>query len=192
MMPVLPSLLAEIDDLGQVIFVIVALVVGFIQWVIKVLREKAEAAERRRHVPSLQEQEAQRRAWAEQARHEASTPEQPDATGSGWRDLLGEFRKAMEEAQSPPVPPPLPMPARPAAAPAAAHTAIARPAPPLPVIAPRSVPEIQALPTVTLSQRQPHRYTALLHTMDGYRQAFVLREIIGPPRGLHSYEGPDD
>ena len=40
----LPLLAAA--DIGQAVIVIVALVVGFIQWLIKLMKEKAEVAER--------------------------------------------------------------------------------------------------------------------------------------------------
>lgn len=197
----LTPLLAE-ADIGQVIFIIVFLVVGFIQWLIKTMKEKAEAAERARRVPTQQEAEARRHAWEQQT--EPVTPPAPSPTstqpiGGAVGDLLGEFRKAMQEAQRPPVPqhapPPLPQaPPRAVRAPvpveprreraeSAVVMAEAQAASSVPVVV-RHVP--------VNSHRRPHPFTALLHTQEGYRQAFVLREVIGPPRALHDFGGPED
>ncbi len=184
-------MLAE-SDLGQVIFIIIFLLVGFVQWVIKVIKEKAATAERNRHVPTQAEVDARRSTWEQQTRPEPTAPR-----GDGLGDLLGEFRKAMENASHPPAPPPLPTTpprSRHASREDAVHTHTHTHAAPA-----AAAMESQALPGITLhsgslaaSRRRPHPLTALLHTPEGYRQAFVLREVLGPPRGLREYHGPED
>lgn len=184
-------MLADVD-IGQVIFVIVFLVVGFIQWVIKVLKEKAESAGRTRHVPTQEEERARREVWEQQTRPVPPTePEPPASIGGTLGDLLGEFRKAMEEAQRPSAPPPLPeMP----------HRSLPSP-PPLetrPVHVAENAPSTDTGPSVVTTlqpiraARRPHPFTSLLHTPEGYRQAFVLREVLGPPRAFLEHRGPDD
>ncbi len=80
-------------DIGQVVFVIVAMVVAFINWVSKVLKEKAEAAERARRVPTPEEAEARRRAWQQQTRPSAPPPMDSPRGGTALDDLLGELRR---------------------------------------------------------------------------------------------------
>jgi hypothetical protein len=178
-------------DIGQVIFVIVFLVVAFIQWLIKLIKEKAEAATRSQQMPSEEEAEARRRAWQEQTRpvEPASTPHQRPS-GGGLGDLLGEVRKAIEQAVEPKAPPPLPRPP-------VVVSAAPKPLAPTPATIPAAMTAadramvlapIQSL----LIKKQPHPLTRLLYTPEGYRQAFVLREVLGPPRALQEYRGPED
>ena len=184
-MMTLPTPMLAEADFGQVIFVIVFLLVGFIQWVIKVIKEKAEAAERARRVPSQEELEAHNQTWEQQTRPVAPPPppEPPPAFGGTLGDLLGEFRKAMGE------PPPLP--------PSAAST---RPVPqPLPKhdVAIARAPVVHQAPATVVAHRpidsrRHHPATAMLHTAEGYRQAFILREVLGPPRAFHDFSGPED
>ena len=182
-------MLAE-ADIGQIIFVILFLIVGFVQWVIKVIKEKAEAAERARQMPTQEDIAARRAAWEEQTRV-PQPPPMPAAPPSTLDDLLGEFRRVMETAQPAPAPPPLPRPA-PRTVPAPAPAKV-MPAPAAPSALPPVFSGAGRSSTVLEQRRRPaHRYTALLHSPDGYRQAFVLREVLGPPRAFQDYSGQVD
>ena len=142
-----------------------------------------EEGQRSSHIPTDEESEARRRAWNEQTRP-VSPGASPTPAGGMLDDLIGELQKALEptrqqrtSARPPRLPGPSPsIPARPLA-------------PPLAVLesAPSSIPVLQTL----RSDLEPHPLTALLRTAGGYRQAFVLREVLGPPRALHEYTGPD-
>lgn len=188
-MMTLPAPMLAEADIGQVIFIIVFLVVGFIQWVIKVLKEKAEAAERARRVPTQEEIEARNRTW-EQQTQPVAPPEPPPTHGGTLDELLGELRKAMGEPPMRPVPPPLPPP------PAAVRTTV-----PQQVAksgaAIASEPAVPQAPATVVAHRpiatrRRHPATAMLHTAEGYQHAFVLREVLGPPRAFHDFSGPED
>ena len=59
----LPRPLLAQTDMEQVIFIVVFLLIAFINWVIKLLKERAETANRSRNAPTAEEIEARRRAW---------------------------------------------------------------------------------------------------------------------------------
>lgn len=206
--PAIPPMLAE-ADIGQIVFIIIFLIVGFIQWVIKVIKEKVATAERNRHVPTQEEIDARRAAWEQQTRPvtpdprtESTNRPTPETHGRGaMGDLLGELRKAMEMAERPATPPPLPSaPARPpASSPTASayassrsHATEAAATLVREAEAQASLPGVIDGSTLTSKRRRPHPMTALLHTPEGYRQAFVLREVLGPPRAMQEYRGPED
>ena len=203
----LPPLLAE-ADIGQIVFVVIFLLVGFIQWVIKVIKEKVATAERNRHVPTQAEIDARRATWEQQTRpvtpdprSESTNRPTPETHGRGaMGDLLGELRKVVEMAERPATPPPLPptAPVRPSPAAAPAYVASTRihvPEPASPYLlrdSEAALPGVTGGSSLASQRRRPHPLTALLHTPDGYRQAFVLREVLGPPRALNEYRGPED
>lgn len=230
----LPPLLAASDgiDLPQIIFVVIFLLVGFIQWLIKLWSQKREEAERaHKPPPSAEEIEVRRRAWQQQTgpppppsnpaekfdRHPtATTP--PPLAGGGLGDLLETFRKTLEEQQQPPPPPPVP-PSAPAAAP---------PPPPLPAVrevrppASTPVPVYQIPPPRSIhapvtalsresveayalrlppssshagkkpSRRTHHPLAEMLRTTHGYRNAFILKEVLSPPKALQNSPWPTD
>jgi hypothetical protein len=193
--------LAADVDIGQVIFVVVFLVVAFVQWLIKVIKEKAEAATRSQQMPTEEEAEARRRAWGEQTRQAEPTPapqqqEQPTRTGGGsLGDLFGEVRKAIEEATHPKPPPPLPRPT-PAPAPAPSRSRAPSPAPVVPSSSPLLATDLTSSSGASVltmfPKRRAHPLTRLLHTPEGYQQAFILREVLGPPRAFQEFRGPED
>lgn len=158
-------------DLQQIIFVVVFIVIGLVQWLYKLWQEKRDHAERERQPPpSAEEQEARRRAWEEQNRRvEAPAPSRPQPPYSqpsapplpapttsrpapapgGLGDLIDTFRKAMEEAQQPkPAAPPPPLPAPAPRAPSVPHQQPAKYTPPHPVAA------------TSVSYSQPQRNTS--------------------------------
>jgi hypothetical protein len=173
------------SDIGQVVVFLVVAVIAFVQWLIKLLKAKME--EPRRSSPirtDEEEEEARSRAWSEQTRQGPPPAASAGPTGGMLDDLMGELRKALEpvrEQKTPPRPPRLPelapsIPARPLA-------------PPVSVLE-STLPKVPLLQTLR-ADPEPHPLTALLRTAGGYRQAFVLREVLGPPRSLREYSGPD-
>jgi hypothetical protein len=157
-----------------------------VQWVIKVIKEKAEAAERARNMPTEEEQEARRRAWREQTRTPTPPPASTPTAGGMLEDLMGELSKALHpppQPKPPKLPPPMP---KAATAPAAAHRSLA-PRESAPLAVPSTIAPLQSL----RAEKQPHPLTSLLRTPGGYQQAFVLKEVLGPPRALQEYNGPD-
>lgn len=168
-------ILADID--GQVVFVIVALVAGFIQWLIKLAKQKEEAS--LSSSPTAEEAETRRRAWKEQTRPAPPPmPRTPPAVET-LEDVIAEMRKVMTQPAAPKTPPPMPPPSRPLAPPALV---------PAESTAPSSVPVLQSI----RMKREPHPLTRLLQSPGGYQQAFVMREVLGPPRSLQEYRGPED
>lgn len=218
-MNLLPSPILAAADMGEVIFVIVALVIGFINWLINLWKQKQEEGERAKHVPTEEEVEARRRAWEEQTRrvegeaareHErdyAPAPSAPPQTGGSLKELFEELKRAAREAQSPPEPAPAPLPA-PAPRPAPPPLAPAAPAYAKKVVeAPKALPpsflrsgatdamhthdESARRANAAYTTREParrgaHPLTALLHSAEGYRQAFVLKEILDTPKGMQN------
>lgn len=174
----LPTPFLADADIGQVVFVILFLVVGFIQWVIKTLKAKAESPGHTppsMPVPTL----------PTRARSPQSTP----SFGGALGDLMGDFRKVMEPREAPP---PLPQPARrvvrvpvPASAPAA----------PAPLWVPQAVQpasDSASLRPAGKDRKRSNPHAALLRSPHGYRQAFILREVLSAPRALREYAGPED
>ncbi len=200
-------------DLGEVVFIIVALFVAFVNWVINLIKQKKESSERARRVPSQQEQEARDRAWQEQTR-EAPQEAGPSPGRGALRDLFEELKRAAQEAQGsgPSTPPPVPQgPTRPQPQ---APQRLPAPPPQVRHVPPQQQHVPSAAPVRTashsvhvkpdalhthdesarrasaaygpkdLTSRQPHPLTAMLHHAAGYRQAFVLKEILDTPRGM--------
>jgi hypothetical protein len=182
MSSVLP-ILAD-SDIGQVVVFLVVAVVAVVQWLIKLLKEKMEEAGRSPKTPTDEEAEARYRAWEEQTRPVPPPIASPVPPGGMLDDLMGELRKAIEPARehrTPPRPPRLPD-----------ATPAAMPRPLAPQVSAGASEPAKPGPLQTLrADREPHPLTALLRTEGGYRQAFVLREVLGPPRALHEYAGPD-
>ena len=219
-------------DLPKVIFVIIFLVVGFIQWVIKLAQQKKEAAERENQPqPPAEELEARRRAWEQQTapapppvptyqphvptHRPAAPPAIPTFGGSPpmptFGGPLGELMESMRrnsEEQTKPA-----APSRPQLPPTPVREHRPEPAPHVPVYVP---PVVAArVPTSTsnssldahlLSQanvttranaayntkgaRRNHPLADLLRTTKGYRQAFVLKEVLSEPKALQKSPWP--
>lgn len=217
-------------DLPKVIFVIIFLVVGFIQWVIKLAQQKKEAAERERQTPpSAEELEARRRAWEQQTAPEpppvptyqpqnsrprpAAPPPVPTFGGSPIPTLggpLGELMESLRRNSEEQVKPAAP--SRPPLQPAEREYR-AEPVPHVPVYVPPVV--IAKVPTSTsnssldahlLSQanvttranaayntkgaRRNHPLAELLRTTQGYRQAFILKEVLSEPKAMQKSPWP--
>jgi hypothetical protein len=215
----IPILAADVD-FGQVITVIVFLVAAFINWLYNLWKQKKEAAEAARHVPTQEETDARRRAWEEQMRRDEASPDAhqepppvPSTGGGSLRELFEELKRAAQEAQAPPSqPPPPPQPSyRPQAPPLPAPRPV-----PVPVL-PAALPvahEYSPIGNATLPplhshaasahlashaydarrerRKGAHPMTALLHTSVGYQQAFILKEILDTPKGIRNTPWDND
>lgn len=211
-------------DLQEIVFVIVFLLVGFLQWLFGLLKKNKEAAERERQSPvSAEEQEARRRAWAEQTRPvdderpsqspparipappqlpRSTPPPSPSArpapaspTPGSLADLMDTLRRSIDDVSSPR---PAAAPAAPVRPPSLPHTqrAASHPVPAAPAARmSRAVAAQNALDSpdrpvlgTAVAARRPHPLTDMLKTTHGYKQAFILREVLGPCKALEGQE----
>lgn len=198
-------------DWGQIIFVIVAVGIGFIQWVYNLIQQRGQEKERG-DGGEIEDPEIRRmreEAWERQTRGPSAPPAHrpaPAPTGGGFsgtlRDIFEELQRSAEEAQNRPKPPPIPGTVR---------ADLEAPPPPRPVSAleprrqppaPRPVPEnadelARRFATQDRRKRRSevlstHRRNAgallatNLRSPDALRQAIILREILGPPKALQS------
>lgn len=172
-------------DLGRVVFIIMLLVGGFLQWAMNWWkRKRAETAAMRQLRPTPEELEARERAWQRQTGEGDQVPP-PLPARNPLEELLDTFR---EFAGTETLAPEADMPA--AAAPPAAI-----PQPPkrqvTRVVEPPSpgVPAVIAVPAAPdeiVRMRERHPLALTLAAIGGLRQAVVLREILGPPKALQS------
>src|SRR3954462_4513964 len=94
-------------DIGQAVFVIVALIVAFIQWLIKLMKQKSEAASRTRPMLTKEDTEARYRAWEQQTRSDApASPQSGRATGGDtFEEIMQEMRRTVHRAVPARMPP---------------------------------------------------------------------------------------
>ncbi|MDZ4289289.1 MAG: hypothetical protein U0984_15090, partial [Prosthecobacter sp.] len=108
-------LLADLD-LGQIIIIVVAVVVGFLQWLWKLIKQGQEERAQRHAVPEDPEVKRLRdEAWRRQVQPtpSATPPPLSDPWGTVrevFDKMKEEMRKAQEEQTRPSLPPPLPRP----------------------------------------------------------------------------------
>lgn len=185
-------------DLGQIIFLILVVIVGFIRWVGNLIQQQKEARERAKLSP--EEQARRDAAWRRQVGQDEPAEE---------IDPFHELRELFEQFNEPP-----PQPPPPPRAPAAKPVMTAAAPPPLPVArsAPVSVaPPPAAFPASSAVQRAftearearaarrfaeagakrarpaSQQWSSLrrqLASPRALRQAILVREILGPPVAL--------
>ena len=198
-------------DWGQVIFLILFVIVGFVRWLGNLIEQRKEAKER----ASLSPEEIARReaAWRKQVGQDLETAPAPTATPpplDPFRQLKDLFDQLNEpapkpqpqpqpQAQRPSTPPPLVQVQRPAPPPQRTQP------PPIPVPAkpantPVAAPVLaKAFPTSNFVHRsfteavahRDRRTSAKLMSLrldlrspSALRRAIVIREILGPPKAL--------
>jgi hypothetical protein len=199
-------------DWGQVIFLILFVIVGFVRWLGNLMEQKKEAKER----ASLSPEELARReaAWRRQVGQDESPPPLPAPTPTATQpppDPFRQFKELLEQLKEPTQPPQTkPQPQRPSSS-TPPPLAQRRPAPPpIPQHSPAVVPAIplsapvaasfeQAFPTSSsvnrsFSEAVAHRDRGTADSLRGLRkslrnpqavrEAFVLREVLGPPKAL--------
>lgn len=180
-------------DWGQVIFLILFVIVGFVRWLGNLIEQRKEAQER----ATLSPEEVARReaAWRKQMGQDTepaptSTQPPPDPFRQ-LRDLFEQLNEPEPKPQRPSSPPPLVQ--RPAPPPLRAQPPpIPAPPAPAPVLA-------KAFPTSSFVDRSfteavahRDRRTAPklmnlrldLRSPTALRRAVVIREILGPPKAL--------
>jgi FtsZ-interacting cell division protein ZipA len=221
MHPDLIPILAADVDFGQVIMVIVFLVAAFVNWLFNMWKQKKEASERARELPTQEETDMRRRAWEEQNRRvetppatHRTPPPAPSSGGGSLKELFEELKRAAQEAQAPSAPPPLSPPPQPVHRPAAPPLPAQRahPVPSLPEAVPAherssiNKPALAPQHSHAASARQAshaydvkaerrkgaHPLAALLHTSVGYQQAFILKEILDTPKGIRNTPWDND
>ena len=166
-------------DLGRVVFIIMLLVGGFIQWLANWLKKKQAEAKAMQQASSTEEDEAAReRAWQRQIGSEDQPPAQPTARNP-LEDLLKTLTELSapedraREVEMPPVvvqPPPLPR-------------AVPVGEPPKPHPVPAALPSV---PAAAEQKRARHPLAVALGGVGDLRRAVVLREILGPPKALQT------
>ncbi|MEZ0388484.1 MAG: hypothetical protein ACAI34_15530 [Verrucomicrobium sp.] len=192
-LPHLPILAAA--DMQEVIFVIVFLVVGFLQWLFSLFKQKKADAERAQQTPPSEEElEARRRAWENQTRPVDEPPTHPTpAAPNPLGELIESLRRSIDEVSGP-TPPPAPRPVqtpplpqyRPPVHVQQPSRVQATMTPPLPVPRPHRAGPVD-VPSVSSSEapvKKKHPLTEMLQSTHGYRQAFILREVLGPCKAL--------
>jgi len=204
-------MLAELDPV-QIAIVVIAMLGGFVQWLWNLLQQgKKEAEERRTPPADPEEKRLREEAWRRQTQGQGggrpSPPPLKPAMNDPFatvKDIFEQIKRDAMEAQrpsTPAAPPPLP-PAQPRppkrysvgadrAAPAIAQSpkrhsvsaalAEVTPAPVLPVSQSESF-----LPPPPPAPSTAPAWSALLGSPAALRQAFILREILGPPKALQT------
>ena len=189
-------------DWGQVIFLILFVVVGFVRWLGNLMEQRKEAKER----ASLSPEELARReaAWRRQVGQDENPPPLPTPTSTQPPpDPFRQFKELIEQLQTPEQPPkrpstpppPVQRPLTPPPIPQRAATV----APAPPQAAPITANFEKAFPTSSSVNRSfteaiAHRERGTadslrslrksLRNPEALRQAFVVREILGPPKAL--------
>lgn len=186
---------AEIDLL-QIVIIVIAMAGGFFQWLWGLLQQGKQNSEREL---SDEEKQLREEAWRKQTQPAESRPTPPPIPpfgGDPWQDYRDLFKKVRDVVDKPAPAPKAPeKPQRPRL-----HTVRAElhpPAPP-PVVpavpfpaspqmaAPVASAPKKAIPGASPAQADVHGLAGLLLNASSLRQAFMLREILGPPKALQS------
>ena len=192
-------------DWGQIIFVIVAVGIGFIQWVYNLIQQRGGSADQDTGGEETEDPEIRRmreEAWRRQTREPSAPPAHrppPVPSSSSWggtlRDVFEEIQRTAEEAQHKPKPPPVPGTVR-------ADLEAPPPAKPVPVLSKKQLPPnadelAQRFETQSRLKRRSEMSASAPRTLSDFlqsdlrhpaalRQAIVLREILGPPKALQT------
>lgn len=201
-------LLAEIDPI-QIAIIVIAMGVGFVQWLWGLIKQTQEEKNRQNTSLSPEERAAREQAWRDQIDgqkqgHPSPTATPPPADPWGnvkdiFEKIKEEARKAQEQQNQPPA-----RPQRPQTAPA--QSVRQQPAPP-PLPRKAKAPEPAAQPIApamaTRSQslaasdmdsqglrsrrdQDPKGLLAFLQTPNALQQAVLLKEVLGSPKALQS------
>lgn len=199
--------LAEIDPI-QVIIIVIAMGAGFVQWIWGLLKQNLEESKRSNEPVNSGEdnaaREAARRRILQHQRPSRPSPKAPPPVNDPWssvRDVFDQIKEEARNAQNPAMPPPVPAPVdRPRRGTVRAELQPASAPPPVPAVAfptgsVKPPPPIffSTPPTPRMIERS--RPAAefgglrdLLLSSTSARQAVLLKEILGPPKALQSFE----
>lgn len=189
-------------DWGQVIFLALVVIVGFVRWVGNLIAQQKEAKARAKLTP--EEIALREAAWRKQVGLDEEPEEPTPPPADPFRELKDLFEQLREPAPAP-TPPPLRRPPPPPPLPV--HRQVSAPPAP-PPLRPVGVTEkvfvptpTQAFPTSSHVHRQfteavAHRDRPLsaklsslrreLATPKALRQAILIREVLGPPKALRT------
>lgn len=198
-------------DWGQVIFLALVVIVGFVRWVGNLIEQQKEAKARAQLSPeelAMREAAWRKQVGMDEANRQPNPPSPSPTPPDPFRELKDLFEQLREPTPAPaPKPPPLRRPP-----PSAPRTTAPRPyvqAPPPPPIRPVGVTKQVFVPTPTRafptsssvqrtfteaakagSQRPTSaKLTNLrreLATPKALRQAILIREVLGPPKALRT------
>jgi hypothetical protein len=186
--------LAEIDPV-QIIIIVIALVGGFIQWLWSLLKQSnAETTPRNPDVPDQVEKKLREEAWRRQVQGSPTPAPAPPAQDpfSTVKEIFEQIKKDAEAARrmTPTAqPPPLPskqkvpkyrQPSQPPALPKEPEKSVSV-VPTTATTPPASQPEV-----IKFSSAKAPEWAGLLSSPAALRQAFIFREILGPPKALQS------
>ena len=165
----------------QLVLLLIIAAISLVNWLI----EKSAKLREQKRLEQLRRDREQSVGFPREAAQETvpqpapPPPPTPSRTQEELRRMLESLGFPIEEGEQAP-PPPLPRaettpePAFPGE-PAPAISEVRQPAP-----RPRSIP-------AQVAARRPNPWAEKLRTHEGFREAFALREIIGPPRCLEPY-----
>ncbi|GEP45863.1 hypothetical protein [Brevifollis gellanilyticus] len=208
-------LLAELDPV-QIAIVVIAMLGGFVQWIWSLIQQSKEEAEQRRNPVTPEEKQHREEAWRKQTQAQkparpapASTPPPLNDPFASVREIFDQIKREATQPQQPPPapsrPPPLPTTPPPQARRGSVRADLSKRADPQPpkrhsvaaerVEAPSSTPPVTlptaptppavVLQTATRPAVAP-AWAGLLGSPAALRQAFILREILGPPKALQT------
>jgi hypothetical protein len=170
----------------QLVLLLIIAAISLVNWLIE---KSAKLREEKRLEKLRREREEQQNSFPRQAAQPPPAPQPlpepipapaaPSRTQEELRRMLESLGFPIEEEEQAPPPPlpraePTPEPAFPGE-PAPGIPEVRQPAP-----RPRSIP-------AQVAARRPNPWAEKLRTHEGFREAFALREIIGPPRCLEPY-----
>jgi hypothetical protein len=203
-------LLAEIDPI-QIAIIVIAMGVGFVQWLWGLIKQTQEEKNRQNTSLSPEERAAREQAWRDQIegqKQEQPAPRAPTSTpppADPWGNVKDIFEKIKEEArkaqeqqnQPPSTRQQRPQPAQsmrqqptPPALPRKTKAPEPVAAPPAPVVVARPQPQVASdMAAQGLSSRReqdPKGLLAFLQTPNALQQAVLLREVLGSPKALQS------
>lgn len=208
-------LLAELDPV-QIAIIVIAMLGGFFQWLWSLIQQGKGDAEKRQPSETLEEKKLREEAWRRQTqgqkpvRPSTATPPPIHDPFAPVRELFEQIkREAQGQQPAPSTPPPLPASPPPqqakrgsvradltrqnapqsakrhsVAADLAATTPAASSTPPVSLPTAPAAPLVQ-LPEATRPAVAP-AWAGLLGSPAALRQAFILREILGPPKALQT------
>lgn len=168
----------------QLVLLLIIAAISLVNWLIE---KSAKLREQKRLEALRREREEQQNTFPRQAAQPPPAPQPlpepvpapPSRTQEELRRMLESLGFPIEEEEQAP-PPPLPR-----AEPKPGPAFFEEPAPAVPEFRPPA-PRPKAQP-VHATARRPNPWAEKLRTHEGFREAFALREIIGPPRCLEPY-----
>lgn len=170
----------------QLVLLLIIAAISLVNWLIE---KSAKLREEKRLGKLRREREEQQNSFPRQTAQPPPAPQlipepvpaAPSRTQEELRRMLESLGFPIEEEEQAP-PPPLPR-AEPRPEPMA--PVFEEPAPAIPELRPPA-PRPKPQPVHAIARR-PNPWAEKLRTHEGFREAFALREIIGPPRCLEPY-----